>query len=71
MTNVNRPKAPQTSATHTLKWIARIHSHTYINIVTTTFCEAPAHLIQNLEPIFHILKVPEEPPLWIVQIISL
>ena len=35
-------KAPQTGATHTITWIARIHSHTYINTVTTTWCEAMA-----------------------------
>ena len=30
-------------------WIARIHSHTNINTVTTTLlCEAPAQLLQNL-----------------------
>ena len=30
-------------------WIARIRSHTYINTATTTWCEAPAQLLQNLE----------------------
>ena len=41
--------------THIFMWIARIHSHTYIymcintELVTTTLCEAPAHLLQNLE----------------------
>ena len=45
-------------ATRTLMWIARIHSHTYINTVTTTLCEVPAHLLQNLESnVF--LKLPE------------
>ena len=36
----------------TLTWIARIHSHTYtlINTVTTTLCEAPAQILQTLEP---------------------
>ena len=32
---------------HALTWIARIHSHTYINTVTTTWCEAPAQLLQK------------------------
>ena len=50
-------KAPRTGATCTL---ARVYSHTYINTVTTTtLCEAPAQLAQNLESIFLILKVPE------------
>ena len=31
-------------AQHALAWIARIHSHTYINIVTTTWCERNASL---------------------------
>ena len=38
MKNFNRSpwlKAPRTGATRTLMWIARIHSHTYINAVTT------------------------------------
>ena len=43
--------------THTLTWIARIHSHTYINTVITTLCEAPAQLLHNLEWNC-ILKVP-------------
>ena len=34
--------APRTG---TLTWIARIHSHTYINTATTTWCEAPAQLL--------------------------
>ena len=38
-------KAPQTGAIRTLTWIARIHSHTYINTVTTTWCEAPVQLL--------------------------
>ena len=37
---------------NTLMWIACIHSHTYINNVTTTLCEAPAQLLQNLESNF-------------------
>ena len=37
-------KAQQTSATRTLTWIACIHSHTYINTVTT-MCEAPTRLL--------------------------
>ena len=36
--------------THTLTWIALIHSHTYINTVTTTtLCEARAQLLQKFE----------------------
>ena len=48
----------QTGTTRTLTWIAHIHSLTYINTVTTTVYEAPAHLslIWNQ---FFILKVPE------------
>ena len=38
-------KAPQTGATRTLTWIARIHSHTYVNTVTTAWCEAPAKIL--------------------------
>ena len=30
-------------------WIARIHLHTYINTLSTTLCEAPAQLLQNLD----------------------
>ena len=30
--------------TRTLTWIARIHSHTYINTATTTLCKVPAQL---------------------------
>ena len=52
-------KAPRTGATRTLTWIARIHSHTYINTVTTTWCEAPAQLLQKLESIFVLMKVPD------------
>ena len=33
----------------TLTWIARIHSHTYINTVTIMLCKAPAQLLQNLK----------------------
>ena len=44
--------APNWRITHTVTWIARIHSHTYINIATTTLCEAPAQLLQNLESNF-------------------
>ena len=44
--------------THIYNYIARIHSHTYINTVTTTLYEAPAQqkfgIIKNI-----ILKVPE------------
>ena len=36
-------------AQHTLTWITRIHSLTYINTVTTMLCEAPAQLLQNYE----------------------
>ena len=46
--NLNRSpwlKAQRTGATHTLTWIARIHSHTYINTVTAMWCEAPAQLL--------------------------
>ena len=32
-------------AQHILTWIARIHSHSYINTVTTTWCEALAQLL--------------------------
>ena len=49
----------RTGATRTLTWIARIHSRTYINTVTTMWYEAQAQLLQNLESIFFILKVPE------------
>ena len=42
-------KAPRTGATRTLTWIARIHSHSYINAVATTLCKAPAQLLHNLE----------------------
>ena len=45
-------------APHALTWIAHIHSHTYMNTVTTTLCEVPAQLLQNLESIL-ILKVPQ------------
>ena len=42
MKNFNRSppwlKVPQSAATRTLKWIARFHSHTYSNAVTTTLC---------------------------------
>ena len=37
-------KAPRTGATRTFTWIARIHSHTNVNTVTTMWCEAPAQL---------------------------
>ena len=40
-------------ATRTLTWIARSHSHIYINTVTTTLCEAPAQLLQTLESNFY------------------
>ena len=33
--------------THTHTWIARIHSHTYTNTVTTVLCVAPAQLLHN------------------------
>ena len=47
-------KAPRTGATHTLMWIARIHSHTYINtVVATSLCKVPAQLLQNLETNFN------------------
>ena len=39
-------KASRTGTTRTLTWIARICSHTYINTVTTTLCQAPAQLLQ-------------------------
>ena len=48
-----------------------IHSHTYINTVTTTFCEAHAQLLQNLESNFSVEgtrgrgskpEYPENPP---------
>ena len=54
MSNFNRPwspwspwlKAPQTGAKRTLKWIARIHSCTYIiNVVTTTLCGSASSAI--------------------------
>ena len=45
--------------TRTLTWVARIHSHTYINIIRNTWCEAPAQLLQNFENRSFILKVPE------------
>ena len=38
-------KAPQTGTTRTLTWIARIHSHTYIHTVTTTW-----HSLTHLHP---------------------
>ena len=37
----------------TLTWIARSHSHSDINTVTTTLCVAPAQLLHNLESIFY------------------
>ena len=37
---------------HSQAWIARIHSHTYINTVTTSLCEAPTQLLHNLESNF-------------------
>ena len=40
-----RLKPLQSGVTRTLTWIARIQSHTYINIATTTLCEAPAQLL--------------------------
>ena len=59
-------------AQHALTWIARIHSHTYINTVSTTLCEAPAQLLHNLELLkFYFegtsgrgtkLEYPEKPP---------
>ena len=39
-------KAPRTGATRTLSWIARIHSHTYINTVTITWCTTPALIVK-------------------------
>ena len=45
--------------TRTLTSIARIHSHTYINTVTATLCEALAQLLHNFGIEFFILKVPE------------
>ena len=39
--------------THTLTCIAHIHSHTYINTVTTTWCQAPAQLWHSLESNFY------------------
>ena len=42
---VTMAKSPRTGATRTLTWIARIHSRTYINTVTTAWCEAPAQLL--------------------------
>ena len=60
---IMRLKALPTGATRTLTWITHVHSHTYINIVTTTLCEAPAQLLQNLESNFffegtwHITKI--------------
>ena len=61
MKNFNRPwspwlKAPRTGAARTLTPTQCIYSHTYINTVTlltTTWCEAPAQLLQNLESIFY------------------
>ena len=44
--------------TRTLTWIARIHSHTCINTVTTMLCEASGQLLRNLASNF-TLKVPE------------
>ena len=37
----------------TLTWITHIHSHTYINTVRTTLCEAPAQLLHNLGSNFY------------------
>ena len=45
-------KAPRTGAAHTLTWITRLHFHTCINTVITTWCEAPAQLLHNLESNF-------------------
>ena len=42
-------KAPRTGATRTLTWIAHIQSHTYINTVTTTLCEALCQLLYNFK----------------------
>ena len=39
-------KASRTGTTRTLTWITRICSHTYINTVRTTLCQAPAQLLQ-------------------------
>ena len=44
-------KRRELAVTRTLTWIARILSHTYINTVITTLCEAPAQLLHNLESI--------------------
>ena len=41
----------KTGATLTFTWFARIHT-SYINIVTTTWCEAPAQLSHNLKSNF-------------------
>ena len=49
----------ETGATRTLTWIARIHSHDYINTVTTTWCEAPAQLLHNLESHFYYIIILE------------
>ena len=32
---------------------SRIHSHTYIDTVTTMWCEPPAQLLQNVESNFY------------------
>ena len=50
---------PQTDTTRTLKWIARIYSHNYINTLTTTLCEAPSQLYYRSWNHISILKVPE------------
>ena len=55
---VSMAKTPRTGATRTLTRLARIHSHTYINTVTTAWCEAPVQLLQNMESNF-MLKVSE------------
>ena len=54
-------KAPRTGATRTLSWIARIHSHTCINTVTTTSCKAPAQRITEFGIYFFIVKYQREP----------
>ena len=58
MKNFKRLNALQTDATCTLTWIADIHSHTFINTVTTTLCEAPAQLLHNFGNQNFNLKVP-------------
>ena len=42
---VTMAESLRTGTTYTLTWIACIHSHTYFNTVTTTWCKAPAQLL--------------------------